>query len=585
MKIKVKERLKRFAYETFRPRTKADYAEIFTRGSGGEGKTPYPWFYSRVLLVCLLLFAVFCIGYSVSELNFPAVAFVGGIFADLTFVVLLFEIYPKKDLPLFVPLALIFAGGVISSAIIYAVYGIQNVREEFVSQAWTAFVEETGKALAIIILLIILKKRNPFFCFIVGAAVGGGYSAFENTWYMFTDGLAYANGLSDAMLTALIRALGTPFSHAAWAAAFGWAISGKKPWKKWQPYAVYAFTYTMHFFVNFPLMNNFKNWGGYSISAATGILSITLMIYLVIKCKREVCPKHQYGVGEAEESSTGRLFEISSFETYETHRLSGLERKKFIANVLAACAVLSFTIMLMGPTCVFGGYVNLSYHYYDTFEEARTIAQSGNEFIPDFSRQYIEYDNYEDFVEKNYSFTYMEGELHSVTQREQYGEYFYRFYYGYTQYQIIYLSSDDKYYIIVYVNGSIMYSEIDLSEGFDKDDIIYAEDKVTPVAVRIWKLQGVDLEFQDTLYAYRIVAIGGGAQVELNSRNYFNVNQSCYGVYYSADGKYYTLMRERAFVRGTESVVFTSVFAAVFVGFGTAYLISKIKIRRHKDVE
>ena len=162
MKIKIKEGIKRYFYETFRPRSKEDYAEVLSRGNGGKGKTPYPWFYSRVFLVCFLLFSLICLGYSLSDINFIAVAFAGGIFADLTFIVLLYELYPQRTISLFAPVAALFAGGLLSSSFAYVLYGIFSVKAAYAAQAWTAFVAETGKVLTTLIIVRFLKKRDTY---------------------------------------------------------------------------------------------------------------------------------------------------------------------------------------------------------------------------------------------------------------------------------------------------------------------------------------------------------------------------------------------------------------------------------------
>ena len=618
MKFNVKEAFKRFVYETFRPRTREDYAEIFTRGRGGDDKTPYPWFYSRVFLFCLFLFSILCFGYSFSELNIPSVLFAGGIFADLTFIVLLFEMYPKRDMPLFVPVAVLFAGGLLASAFSYIFYGFEDaisiitvfifkvgVRADYISQVWTAVVEETAKVIATLITLKIVKKRNPLACLIIGAAVGAGYSAFENMWYMLTLAPVKAGGLSYLMAMGLIRSLGTPFSHAAWAAVYGWAVSGKNSWKRWQPYAVYAFNFVMHFFVNFPLTSAFSGWKGYPVSAVTGILSLALLILLIVKCRKELL--HVGAIdgirtdgmrySDIIHNSDGRFPKVNIIEQSEFSYGGGLGKPKFIANVLAACAVLALTFMLIGPTCVFGGYNNTAFYTYDKFADALMVAQDGCIFTPDYDRAYVKHDD----LSENFAFTYTEKGLVSVIQREKYDEYFYRFEYAYR----IYNMESDKYgNYFVRVDGELVLVMRSNGEEVGEFEVIRDAPDKPLTRARRWELVGVELEYGAKIYSARTIYLSRvgvvyfsypnstaavvtpdtelGDTVELH---YFNINPNCMSLYYVGDGKFEIMMYEQVPVRKTESIVFTCVFAAAFIGCGVAYIVFKNKSRRYKNVE
>ena len=579
--MRFKNALKRFAYETFRPHSKDEYAELFSRGHGGTERTPYPWFYARVFLISLLLFSLLCVGYGASELNFLMVTAAGGFFADITFIILLVEIYPKRDLPLLTPVLALFAGGVLSSAFIYVMYGIANFDAPFADQAWTAFVEETGKALTTVIILLFIKKRNPFACFIIGAAVGGGYSAFENMWFMYTYGFGW-QGLSQAIETGLWRALGTPFSHAAWAGIFGWAIAGKKPWRSWKPYVAYAFNYTMHFFVNFPLMPQFAEWKGYPISAVTGILSITIIIFIIIRCRRDL-------TGFSAQTS---IFEYVDMRGYpkingeyavgnvqmQSNIGYGEQRYKFLANVFAAAAIFCFSFTLLGPTCVFGGYVNYRTYYYDNWQDVLSLLQNGRTIQPDYER---EYDVGFDDLSENYSYTWTDGELISVVQREKYGDYYFRFTYGYTTYGYTTYydteeDADGNFYVIV--NGNKVPVE--------------SEDGNAPLSARIWELKSVALELNGNVYYPRTIANYSSDIYPTYSSDgttdvyrYFLLNSSVSYIYAHTDGTFEVDLRDKVAVRGTEAIIFSAIFFAAFASCGVAFIVYNVKARRNKDAE
>lgn len=575
--MRVKDALKRFAYETFRPHSKEEYAELFSRGHGGDERTPYPWFYARILLIGLLFFTVLCVAYDSSKLNFLMVAAAGSFFADLAFIVLLVEIYPKRDLSLLTPIIVFFVGGIISSSFIYIMYGVANYTAPYVDQAWTAFVEETGKALAIIIVLIFVKKRNPFACFIIGAAVGGGYSAFENMWFMYTHGFGWT-GLAQAIETGLWRALGTPFSHAAWAGLFGWSLSDNKPWLSWKPYAMYAFGYTMHFFVNFPLMEQFAEWKGYPISAVTGILSISLMIFILVISRRKLVGNYNYvelpnypitqgypKINRSHLKINGTYAQINMGDVeYFSNNTS---RYKFIANVLAAVAIFCFSLSLLGPTCVFGGYVNYKTYYYENWHDVLSIVQGGREFNPDYNREYVQYEN----MLENYSFTWTNGELTSVTQRAMYDGYYYRYTYGYTRYYSTFEDEEGNFFVKVK----------------NKDIPIESEDGKLPDSVLVWEVINLALELNDNLYYPRTVIDYSKYSYTSNVSDedngiyrYFLLNSAVTYLNVRADGTFELDLRDRIPVKMAESVAFFTVFFAAFLGCGVTYIVYKRKIRK-----
>ncbi len=565
--MKFKAALKQFAYQTFRPRSRGEYEELFTRGGGGDGKTPYPWLYFRVFLLFLALFSLLCIFYSASFINIFTLAFAGGIFGDLTFLVLLYELYPKRDLSLLWVICALVLGGLVSTGYTTLLYAA-SVSAPFAEQAYTAFVEETGKALTTIIILLLSKKRGPMFCFIMGAAVGGGYSAFENMWYMYADGLAYggAANLSNAIQTALWRSLGTPFSHAAWAGLFGWAVSGDKPYKKWQPYAVFAFNYVMHFFVNFPLIPMFEGWRGYPISAITGVVSISLAIYVIIISRRS-----ELGEGEF-----GSIVNIYDGENYGRIRINveesgnGLQKYGFIANVFAMAAIFCISMALFGPTCVYGGEARFKTYNFNTFGEVRALAQNGLALSHEEERAMAEYAD----LSQNYSYVYEDGRITMVTQREEYGGY--PFYYEYVnvKHTRFYREEDGRFFVVsqgkkVYVEGG--------------------EDGQPPEEAYVWQLYYVWVEIDNVPYYRQSLEVGQNylavdeytaIVTAQNIYYYFMLNPAVLSVGYSAEGGFTARLREDVPIRLVESVVFTVIFGAAAAACGAGYIVNRKKSRR-----
>lgn len=566
--MRIKQALKNFAYQTFRPRSKEEYAELFTRGRGGAAQKQYPWLYFRVFLAGLLMFALLCIFYSVSFINIFALAFAGGFLGDLTFLVLLYELYPGRDLSLLAVIFALVCGGLISTGYSTLLYGA-DVRAPFAEQAYTAFVEETGKALTTVLMLLIIKKRSPMCCFIIGAAVGGGYSAFENMWYMYADGLAYggAANLSEAISTGLWRSLGTPFSHAAWAGLFGWALSGGKPYKKWQPYAVFAFDYVMHFFVNFPLIPMFAGWKGYPISAVTGVLTIILAAYVIVISRRAECCAEEGGIIKNSTYSAQNYGGIR-INTEEAGQ-SPSDRYGFIANVFAMAAVFCFAFMLFGPTCVYGGDARYKTYHFDTFEEAKLLAQDGLGLYHEENREMVEYED----LSQNYAYTYENGRVTSVIQQAEYGGYLYTYEYINVKHTNIYTDGDGRFFV--------------MSAG--KQVFVDGVDGQPPEEVYLWELSWVWVEIEESSYYRHSLAAGGpypaadentGLATVGEVYYYFIINPNVMGISQASGGGFDVRVAGSSPVRMVESAVFTAVFGAAAIACGAGYIVNHKKSRR-----
>lgn len=566
--MKFKEGLKKFFYETFRPRTRADYAEIFSRGGKGDavtGKNPYPWFYSRVLLACFFVYAALSFGYSLSGLNFLATAFAGGIFADLVFIILLYELYPGRDVALILPLAVLFAGGLFSSAIAYLFYSMSQISAPYAMQAWTAFAEETAKALTVIGVLAVVRNKHPYVCFMLGAAVGGGFSAFENMWYSYSAGFS-AYSLPDATQTLIIRAFGTPFSHAAWAGLFGWAVSGDKPYKKLKPYAVYAFDYVMHFFVNFPLMPQYEGWKGYPISAATGVATLIFAVYVIISSSGRKRVRVPAPVKD------GALPKIITEERAPSAALSRCRAPRMAANVFAAAAIALLSFSFLGPPLFYRGILPYKYCDYSDFSQCRAVAQSGLEFSPDYDRPYAVLAD----VTQNYAVAFSEGDLSYVVQREQAGEYFFRYRYSYIYYLFTrFDSATNTYYVRCDGEDVPAFRNGQSLNGFQA---VIPEGSETPDRMRRWELQSVLLEFNGGLY--NDVAVNDGKDV----LHTFIINPSVYSLYIPEPGVYRVIVGDEVPIGATEAVIFGSVFAGAAAAAGAVYLILKLKPGRYCNV-
>lgn len=220
-----------FFKQTFRRHGGEEYSELLTRGlhSGNrEGlNKKHPWAYVRLFTLMFVLFAVFLliIRFTSNELFVPTVTLLGAVCFNLTFLLLLFELYPKKDLSFMAVLLAMLIGGAGANVFTQVLFSIFTPANKWMSAVYSGFFEEISKAAAAVLVLVISRKNSPLAGFILGAAVGCGFSIAEDMGYIFM----HANEMPFVNLTTVIelslsRGLSAVCTHTLWTAAIGWAF-------------------------------------------------------------------------------------------------------------------------------------------------------------------------------------------------------------------------------------------------------------------------------------------------------------------------------------------------------------------------
>ena len=94
----------------------------------------------------------------------------------------------------------------------------------------TGVTEETGKALALLIVIRSPRYRWQLNGLLFGAAVGAGFAGFESAGYALR--AALAGGWGAVLDSITIRALLSPGGHVIWTAMVGsalWRVKGDRP--------------------------------------------------------------------------------------------------------------------------------------------------------------------------------------------------------------------------------------------------------------------------------------------------------------------------------------------------------------------
>lgn len=210
-----------------------EYSELLTRGIRGKHgiNHKYPWAYCRLFALLFVLLAVFLliVRFTYNELFSPTIIVLASTCFNLSFILFLYELYPKRDLS-FLGIALaMLLGGAAANVVSQILFDLFPANDKWLSSVATGFFEELPKAGATLAVLIIAKNRSPLAGFMYGAAVGCGFSIVEDMGYIFVS----ANEISALNLTTVIeisfsRGATALCTHVLWTAAIGWAFNYSK---------------------------------------------------------------------------------------------------------------------------------------------------------------------------------------------------------------------------------------------------------------------------------------------------------------------------------------------------------------------
>lgn len=415
----VRERIKYFFKEIFRPHSKEEYAEVFSRGLGAncseEVARKLPWLYIRVFALNLVLFALAAFVFRIASYTadyLTAILF-GGLLFNIPLFVFFFELYPKRDLSLLKLVTVLLIGGVISTFIITLgyefIYSTDNEPNAWISTLWVGFWEELIKGAVAIVAIVLLKKRDPLCCFLIGFAVGTGYSFTEDLGYIYS--LSRSDGISWLVLTSVGRGLSCVCSHAPWTAMIGWAYAKfRKPFINFRFYGVAVSMMALHYFADVPFFDDNLNvlkgiTVGWAIEAAV-VAAIFLAVFFVLKG----CFKSLY----AEEKP----------ELYRPAPLTKRAKLSQAANLSAVLCASLLSVLAFAGCCIKVGN-RLVYDKIYSDGEFVAYVQKNLPFNYNLKREY-------DGAGDNYSQFVSEGNLLGATQKVVDEETGYEYFYVYT---------------------------------------------------------------------------------------------------------------------------------------------------------
>lgn len=400
-----------FFKETFRFRSKAEYKEIFSRGLNEDNagvSGAFPWLYVRAFFALLVLFTVnvLVLRLTNNTLYVPSVIFLGGITFTVPFIILLYELYPKRDVSLFLILALLVAGGTLSGVLTQAVYKFYNPANGWISAVLAGCVEEVSKAIPAILAIAVFKQKNAYACFLFAATVGAGFSVIEDMGYIFVYSDTYFIDIQSTITLFIDRGLSSFCTHILWTGSIGWAYSYiKKPFKSVRFLLMVLLSVFLHICWDLPI----EGWWQVLDIAACVIVAAAVNIAIVHLSRVNTL---------AEEVDLTAVNE----EIIREAKAMG-ERMRF-TNAANLTYVLMWSVLCVVMLLFCAMPIGINYHRveYDDKEEFIEYLEGGRSFVKERSREY-------DGAKPNVEERWIEGELSYVMQREEIDGYDY--YFGY----------------------------------------------------------------------------------------------------------------------------------------------------------
>ena len=410
--------------ETFRAHSKEEYREFLTRGLGENkrGLTgTYPWLYIRIFFILFILFTVNTIVLRLTGniLYVPTVTLFGGITFTIPFMVLLFEMYQKRDLNILKLCGILIIGGTVASLMTQFGYWLISAENAWIHALVTGLVEEVSKAFVAIAAIMVMKNKSPYACFLIAASVGAGFSIIEDMGYLFhySDMVAASYGdIRNTVSLFLDRGLSSLCTHILWTGIVGLFYGMGKGKYHSLCFAILAYSIIMHALWNAPLVG----W----------IHAIAIALCTVFTVAPSIVAVHS---ALFETFSNERVIERMNAEMIVKAREMS-ERMRFTnaANLTFALTCTLLSVFALALCCLPIGMEKVRVKYEDRYEFISAVQGDYNIKI-DWSRQYDP-----DGINVEERFLYDNGELtHKyVVQQTSLEGYEGVYYYGY------YISAD-----------------------------------------------------------------------------------------------------------------------------------------------
>ena len=198
-----------------------------------DANWPRPWMFVRILLMSLLLYGGFLWLYSEFQniRLLPGLIMAGSVAVPFALLLFFFESNVPRNVSLYQVIKMVLWGGLLSIVISLFFFRWTGL-SDWLGAAAAGIVEESGKALALLIVVTRARYRWTLNGLLFGAAVGTGFAVFESAGYALDFGL---RDNSFETITDIIKRRGllsVVGGHTLWTGLVGaalWRVRGSRP--------------------------------------------------------------------------------------------------------------------------------------------------------------------------------------------------------------------------------------------------------------------------------------------------------------------------------------------------------------------
>jgi RsiW-degrading membrane proteinase PrsW (M82 family) len=200
-----------------------------------DARWPKPWVFGRVFTLSLILYLGFVAAWNEFENLYliPGLIMTGSVAIPFSLLILFFEFNVPHNISLYQVIKLLLVGGLLS--IVVSLFGFRwTGLDSWLGAASAGIIEETGKALALLLVVRRPKFRWTLNGLLLGATIGTGFAIFESAGYALAAALGEG---SDAMRDVIVERglLSVLGGHVVWTALVGaalWRVRGDRPFKR-----------------------------------------------------------------------------------------------------------------------------------------------------------------------------------------------------------------------------------------------------------------------------------------------------------------------------------------------------------------
>ena len=201
-----------------------------------DARWPRPWVFARVFIASVALYGGFVWAWTTFDNPnlLPGLLVVGTVAIPFSLLIFFFEVNVPRNVSLYQVIKLLVTGGLVSIIVSLFFFQWTNL-DSMLGAASAGIIEESGKALTL--LLVVRKPRFRWTLngLLLGATVGAGFAVFESAGYALREALNSNSALAMREVIMERGVLSVFGGHILWTGLVGaalWRVRGDRPFDR-----------------------------------------------------------------------------------------------------------------------------------------------------------------------------------------------------------------------------------------------------------------------------------------------------------------------------------------------------------------